>query len=564
MTYGPHDEYSTADLRQTLASIAEVAVARRWWFLLAFSAAATLAFAATLWLPRKYAISTSFERRRDVVLANTGRGWPEALETVRATMSDDLASPRLWSEAAAAVPEADGIDTGRILSGLDVSVKQGQNGRDVVTLTVTTSDPRGVPALLRRVRQDYIADATRRTSAVLTEARQFYEEQVLRCRAMLKRAQEPADELARRFPSVTRDGARQLATELARLRHEADELRVFAGDVGDRIALIEGRIESLRAPAAAPLPQSPEPAPPPMMQNPRVALLSADLAKAEAELRDALGVRGMTEQHPTVVAVRERIAQIRSSLESEPAAIPAPMYAGSPLPVAAASPIPPRDPAADLCHQADELRRERERGRRRLAELEERIAALTAEQTASDEQRATWAALSAQADAARSELKSWEDQLEPIDRVLTIQQGRRGVLLRPLDEPTRPRRPISPRPNTLFVACLMLSLAVGAGAALLAEFADHSLRNPAQLAGLLSVPVLGSVDEIVSEPLRRRRFRRRMIVMPLLLGLAAAAVVTSGGLAWLSLTEPQVFERIRVRGATVTQADDGATPANVG
>ena len=62
------DEFSVTDIRHTVAEAWRVVRERRWWFIFPFCIAATLAFVASHFVPRKYTTTMLFEWRTDPVL----------------------------------------------------------------------------------------------------------------------------------------------------------------------------------------------------------------------------------------------------------------------------------------------------------------------------------------------------------------------------------------------------------------------------------------------------------------------------------------------------------------
>jgi capsular polysaccharide biosynthesis protein len=83
---------------------------------------------------------------------------------------------------------------------------------------------------------------------------------------------------------------------------------------------------------------------------------------------------------------------------------------------------------------------------------------------------------------------------------LTAQEAAQTANLQPIQEATVPSAPSSPKVarNTAFGA--LLGLMVGVGVALLLERRDRRIREPVELAGLLGLPLLGSIPQ--SEAIR--------------------------------------------------------------
>jgi len=92
-----------------------------------------------------------------------------------------------------------------------------------------------------------------------------------------------------------------------------------------------------------------------------------------------------------------------------------------------------------------------------------------------------------------------------------------------------------PNPWLLSAVAVVLGLATGIGSALLAEFARNSYRSVSDLAAVMSVPVLGVIDTIVT-----RRERRRTQLAHAIAGLSTAVIVgTIGWVTWLWVSSPE-------------------------
>lgn len=104
---------------------------------------------------------------------------------------------------------------------------------------------------------------------------------------------------------------------------------------------------------------------------------------------------------------------------------------------------------------------------------------------------------------------------------------------------SQPPIPVSAttQPNAWLIAAMAVigGLALGLGLAFVSEFARSSYRSVGELAGVMSVPVLGAIDTIVT-----RRERRRLQLSRALAGLSTATIVgTIGWITWLWYSSPE-------------------------
>jgi succinoglycan biosynthesis transport protein ExoP len=88
-----------------------------------------------------------------------------------------------------------------------------------------------------------------------------------------------------------------------------------------------------------------------------------------------------------------------------------------------------------------------------------------------------------------------------------LESERKGERFTMIEPPLKPERPISPNRTLIVIAGLLLSLAVGAGAAAAHESFDASVRGAGDIRALLQVPALASIPIIVTSQDRIRRKR---------------------------------------------------------
>ena len=119
---------------------------------------------------------------------------------------------------------------------------------------------------------------------------------------------------------------------------------------------------------------------------------------------------------------------------------------------------------------------------------------------------------------------------------------------RPIDiaqEPEASETPTEPNPALIVAVFLLLGLIIGLGTAVLGEFASNGFRSVHDLRNVMNVPVLGTINAIVTRAEARRLRARRTIV-----GLSSAIVLGSVlWITWIWYSQPDrlplgVFETI--------------------
>lgn len=92
-------------------------------------------------------------------------------------------------------------------------------------------------------------------------------------------------------------------------------------------------------------------------------------------------------------------------------------------------------------------------------------------------------------------------------------------------EPRAPSEPTEPNPMLIVIFAAMAGIALGLVIAIASEYAKNSYRNVNELSQVMTVPVLGSINAIVTRLESRRSRIRRFSV-----GFSSAAVL--GGIGW--------------------------------
>lgn len=131
-----------------------------------------------------------------------------------------------------------------------------------------------------------------------------------------------------------------------------------------------------------------------------------------------------------------------------------------------------------------------------------------------------------------------------IPAIKAIEQGR--LLQFTGDQPaTGSSRPVAPKSTTVVLLSLLAGLAAGAFCVILAEIVDHVYRTSGQVARSLGLPILESIDEIVTGKDRRKLFISHAVVTPLIAICCVGLVGLTASMAYLSLEQPWTYQRVR-------------------
>lgn len=545
------DEFSVSDIRYTLSEVWRVVTNRRWHFVIPFFAVATVAFVASFWAPRTYTATTIIKREHDPVLASMmGKSWTEPYAEIRQRMSTEIASPSLVTdalselglidpsvEAMTAVAGATSpLPTGlvsMVSKGLSVEAIESSPNRDVVRVSLSMSDPRRLADILSACRDEYVQVAKKRSSRVLSDAQRFFTAESERCRSILAGLEKQIIEMETTYPGIdpsttdpTQAEQTALVVERLELGRRQDELLVERAKV---LAFIEGGcIDGL----ALPFGRSNN------IANPRIPELEAELARLQQELYESRTIRLMTEEHPTVIRLVKTIETKEAELASSPIMVPAPGTEPSLADVGATEADRAQARIEEIDHEVLTITG-------RLAEINQLTAAIDRRRIATADHRENYLKLRQQSEQLREELNGWQANIGPIGHILAVESSNRGIHFTTMQDAILSAKPTSPNGTMLVAICLAIGAGIGALVVLITELMDRSFQTVRQLNSTLGIPVIESIDEIVSEAARRRLILRRFVMMPGLTAVLGLLMSLAGSMAYMSLEFPSGYEQMR-------------------
>lgn len=219
------------------------------------------------------------------------------------------------------------------------------------------------------------------------------------------------------------------------------------------------------------------------------------LAQAQAEL-SGLRAKGLTENHPDVIAARNQVAALRQAAAAEgggngSVGIPNPTYT-----------------------TLEATRAERQANVQSLmsrrAGAQQEIATLTAQQFSNPAAAAEYQQITRDYDVLKERYDKLLQDRETLKIRGSLETEHSAVRFQVIDRPTTPRSPISPnRPVLLFGV-----LVAGIGAGVAGAFAVGQLRSTFATANrlekALGLPVLGAISQTITDAgreLRRKRLK---------------------------------------------------------
>jgi len=559
------EEFSVADVRHTLAEVLRVVSGRRWYFLFPFFAVATMAFLASHWVPRKYSATTVIKREHDPVLAGMmGRSWTEPYTEIGQRMVAELTNPILITHVLADLDLPEGssrFDNGELTPasqeartkladlvalGLTTKSLEASPNRDVVSLSLVLTDRRHQTDILRCLRDKYMAQTKKRTIEVLRGMEAFLVNQSERSRTELADLQKKLVELELKFPGIdpaatdpTKAQETALTLEKVDFERRIESAKTLIEQLADRLA--HSCLTANGPPDGRPvrLPQAP---------NTRYFELRQQIEKIERDIADAKAVRMMTDAHPAVIELNRSLAVRRFELVQTPTTIDRRSDATTAI---SANTLMLAVQNAEL--QLSEAEAKLQTAEARLHEISDRVAKIQDGRVLAAGQRDEYLGISQKADRVREELTSWQQNLGPIRRVVTLESGNRGIHFTTVQEMVSAPRPNSPDALIVIVACLAIGVAVGGLVVLLAELFDRSFQTVKHLSTTLGIPVIESIDEILTQSAHRQRMIRRLVTLPIAVLVLMTVMSIAGLMAFLSLQNPIAYERVKSSPTSVIQ-----------
>ena len=238
-----------------------------------------------------------------------------------------------------------------------------------------------------------------------------------------------------------------------------------------------------------------------------------------AELEARILTEGWLPAHSRYRAVQGEIARLREQRDSLVASQSAPYEDRL---------MVPNEAKVAKAAQAEEARRALEASESARQGMADRVAAMELEVRELQDAFVQIAGLLDEQERKNAVLETTETRLEALRQELVQLDSPLADPFEVQDPASLPVSPTEPNPSVL------AGFALGTGTALAKEFSGTSFRSPGDIARTMAVPVLGTVNLIVTRAQSRRRAAARVTVG----GISAAAVLFIGYVTWASTTSP--------------------------
>lgn len=566
-----------ADIRRTTHDVLRLLSLRRWSFFVPFCVVTCSAFILSLYYPRTYRATTSFERRNDPVMMNLPMSAGAAsYKYFRNTMVRDLTSLDYMGEVVenlGLLDDAERDDQGELTDSgkrrrdalarsfagtLKVSTTSPSEHIDIIQIVYTGPDPTIGRRLVDGVKRTYIRQTMIWIHDNLTGQRDYFLSELEEVQEEVKQAQRKDTRLRLENPHVDPMNPGAIVLKLEQLERDRKAMVLRKREYKDELSLVEQTLAAIDPRIMSDFEKKfgetfAEPATRPTeIASAVVVELASRIHEIDRQVQDLRTTRGMTDFHPQIQAFLRQRAHLEGEFQQYSPEQRHLAANGGGLGI-----VPPTTTATShVSEQAWSTERARllvqvSAQRAKLKEVD--ITLGTNQNEIEDLRRAkgeifekqeAFARVVGDVRMARQKLSKLQATLASIEPAIkAVEQNRLLQFSEGL--PARGSSiPISPRSMAVVGLSLFAGLAVGILFVVLAEVFDQVLRSSSQVARMLGLPMLETIDEIVTSVDRRRLFVRKVVISPLVVAAFIGITAMSGSLAYLSLQRPWTYQRI--------------------
>lgn len=576
------DDRPFAEARRTIHDALRIVGQHRWIFFIPFCVVSCAAFVLSLYYPRTYRASTEFEYEYDPITMNipmaegalafrnfrialghelTSGHDLRSLETMRVVvdrlgLTKDLDRNADGALTSMSKRRRDAIARS-FSSLLKVTTTPISQFNDIIKITYTGGDPTIGKSLVEETKRTYIERTQEWMNDYLVSQLVYWQNEVDEAQVVLKRTREAETGLFLAHPHIDPRDPAALARRLADREADRRALLLRKKEYQADLSAVEQMLSSLEpglpSPAEQHQPSDDGSVALPKWLNPRVMVLKSSILEIEQQADELKRRRGVTNHHPDMVELLERrataVAQLETLLAAEPVTAPDEAI-GQPAELPRTSNLLVHNNAwqtenRSLLYQIQAHTAKIKEVNVSLRTTQEMIDTLNKAKQRYYKTQEEFAHVLAEAKQARDALEEYKRTLWSI--APTIKLNEQDKLLHfDAKQPARgSSRPISPKASSIVLLALLAGLGTGVVFVLLAEVFDHVYRSSGQVARGLGLPMLESIDEIITPQDRRVRFLKRAVLMPIVVTLFLGVTAFAGSMAYLSIERPRTFERLR-------------------
>lgn len=545
----------------------------RWVFFIPMCIVTSSAFVLSLYYPRTYAATTSFERQNDPILADLRMSQGAAtFKLFRTTTSQDLTSVACISEVVDNIGltkdferNEDGTLTkssrkrraslaASLASRISITTRSPNEHIDRIKITYTGPDPKIGKILLNEVKKTYIQRTMKWIQKHLEGLRDYYKAETDLTLAALREAERDQTRLRLAHPYINPQNPESITTKLAQLQITQNEWerrrREYASNLDAHRQLLAS-VESQLATGSIRIDREGED-----QRQEYVSIeshrLVGKIQDIDKEIRVLRSTRGMTTAHPEIQALvaarracvhdldkqhqQDQSAEANRSVDTvAPRAFVSVGASINPLQIDRARALVQLAAEEAKISECDIYLESTRQEIEQLADAKNRIFELQEE----------YADVTARVSKARRHHNEMAGILGKIEPAIRVNQQGKLLHWSPGLPAAGSATPVNPKSRTVFLLALLAGAAAGIVFVVLAEILDHVYRSSSQVARSLGLPLLEAIDEIVTVRDRRRLLIHRTVITPFLVLVCLGIVSATGSMAYLSIERPQTYERIQ-------------------
>ncbi|MEO0476024.1 MAG: hypothetical protein AAF085_08680 [Planctomycetota bacterium] len=243
----------------------------------------------------------------------------------------------------------------------------------------------------------------------------------------------------------------------------------------------------------------------------------------------------MTEKHPEVIALRKQESELKTQI------------AGTEARVVISTEEHPNPKRADIELALTSANAERDAFNEQIMVRRKKIDELSAMSGDMLPVRTEHQKLIALVETSQKDVDYYQNMHRRAKNYLTPETGDRGVQMEFIRRAEPVPIPVSPALLQVMIVAGFLGIASGALSVFIAHRTDDSYRNARQLADSTTIPVLGSVSELITRQHRRMRKLRYSILYPANAVGMACVLLLIGAVLYLDLQRPEVLQQLKDR-----------------
>jgi|GEM_PF-1109236 len=531
----------------------DVILQHRWRFVLPAFAMTALVLFASLFLPRKYEATAYFERRNapeliEAIRSGASDSYMDPMQALTKEISGSHAIAHVINELEPRLMKVGYIKNQTELLELRAQVKQqllvnreyADSTRVQLRLELVLDDP-NISALIVNALVDRYMHTTRDSMVERANSSIAYFDNLI---------EDHRNELEERQKVLG-----MFEQEHAMLLPEQPySIQSQLGEAQDQLSMLMTDLEGLdirRRSLREAIDIEPKTLPSIVHgKNPYLTRLETKMETLQDKIREFTTTLRMTEQHPEVAALRLQEVDLQKQID------------GTKANVVTATQDHPNPKRAELELALTSATAERDALKEQIALRRKKIDDLSEMSADMLPARAEHRKLVSQVNTSQKDVDYYQNMRRRAENYLTPETGERGVQMEFIRRAEPMPTPVSPNLVQVMLVASFLGLASGALSVFLAHRTDESYRNARQLAETTTIPVLGSVSELITRQHRRMRKMRYGILYPTNALVMASVLILFTGLLYLDLQRPDLMNQLkeRAKDAMISVAE-GKAPA---